>query len=191
MGSLKAEFVQSGAEGSSRQLGDLCCNSFGEPLVGIDAGPHSCATDAETHHPCQRCLQAVDVVLQHVDITRDFLAQGQWRRILQMRAPNLDQVFPLIGFALQGFPELRKAWKQRFTDSQDGCDVHCRREAVIGRLAHVDVVVGMHRLLAAQCSPADLTTAVRDHLIHIHVELRAAAGHPHEEREFLVMSPLQ
>ena len=49
----------------------------------------------------------------------------------------------------------------------------------------------MHRLLAAECCPGELATAVRDHLVHIHVELRAAAGHPHEEWEVLLMLPVQ
>jgi hypothetical protein len=49
------------------------------------------------------------------------------------------------------------------------------------------VVVGVNRRLAPQRRAGDLAAAVRDHLIHIHVELRAAARHPHVQREHFVM----
>ena len=45
----------------------------------------------------------------------------------------------------------------------------------------------MNRLLAAERRARELAAAVGDHLVHIHVELRAAAGHPDVQREHVVM----
>ncbi len=47
--------------------------------------------------------------------------------------------------------------------------VHHRREHVVGRLAAVDVVVGMDRPVAAQRPTGDLVGAVGDHLVGVHV----------------------
>ena len=56
-----------------------------------------------------------------------------------------------------------------------------RGESVVGRLAHVDVVVGMAKLFAR-----DLIGAVGDDLVGVHVALRAASGLPYDQGEVLV-----
>src|SRR5262249_4776032 len=43
------------------------------------------------------------------------------------------------------------------------------------------------RRLAAELRLGELTAAVRDHLVHVHVELRSAAGHPYVKRKHVVM----
>ena len=66
-------------------------------------------------------------------------------------------------------------------------DIHRGREGVVGRLRHIDVIVGVNRRLAAERRAGELAAAVGDHLVHVHVELRAAARHPHMQREHVVM----
>ena len=68
-----------------------------------------------------------------------------------------------------------------------GCgDVHGRRIGVVRRLAHVDMVVGMNRLLGAHFTAQHLDCAVGDHLVGVHVGLCARAGLPDDKREVLV-----
>ena len=64
-----------------------------------------------------------------------------------------------------------------------GGDIHRRGKRVVGGLRHVDVIVGMHRRLAAERRAGKLAAAIGDHLVHVHVELRAAAGHPDMQRK--------
>ena len=45
----------------------------------------------------------------------------------------------------------------------------------------------MHRRLAAERRARELAAAVGDHLVDVHVELRAAAGHPDVQREHVVV----
>src|SRR5690242_8860518 len=45
----------------------------------------------------------------------------------------------------------------------------------------------MHRLLAAERGARDLAAAVGDHLVDVHVELGAAAGHPDVQRKHRVV----
>src|SRR5271154_7631869 len=49
----------------------------------------------------------------------------------------------------------------------------------------------MYRRLAAEGSACELAAAIGNYLVDVHVELRAAAGHPHMQREHLVVLPGQ
>jgi len=64
--------------------------------------------------------------------------------------------------------------------------VHGGGKRVVGRLRHVDVVVGVDGLLAAHDAAADFNGAIGDDFVDIHVGLRAAAGLPNAQREMLV-----
>jgi hypothetical protein len=46
----------------------------------------------------------------------------------------------------------------------------------------------MNRMLAAERCAGKLAAAVRNKLVHVHVELGAAARHPHMQREHVVMN---
>src|SRR5215469_9005706 len=45
----------------------------------------------------------------------------------------------------------------------------------------------MDRCFASQRRACDLATTVRDYFVDIHVELSTASGHPHVQREHVVM----
>jgi hypothetical protein len=49
------------------------------------------------------------------------------------------------------------------------------------------MVVRVNRRFASERGSSELATAVRDHFIHIHVELRAAAGHPDMQGKHVCM----
>jgi hypothetical protein len=49
------------------------------------------------------------------------------------------------------------------------------------------MVVGVNRRFAPQGRTGELATTVGDHLIHIHIELRATARHPHMERKHILV----
>ena len=63
--------------------------------------------------------------------------------------------------------------------------MHRGREGVVRRLAAIDVVVGVHRRLAAALAAQDLVGAAGDHLVGVHVGLGAGAGLPDHQREFV------
>ena len=65
-------------------------------------------------------------------------------------------------------------------------DMHRGRERIVRRLAHVDVIVRMHRLLGAEFAAEHLVGAVGDHLVQVHVALGAGAGLPDHERKVIV-----
>jgi hypothetical protein len=75
-----------------------------------------------------------------------------------------------------------------FVHGLGGGDVHGGGEAVVGTLRAVDVVVGMHRRLAAARIAGQFVGAAGDHLVDVHVGLGAAAGLPDHQREVLVVA---
>ena len=58
-------------------------------------------------------------------------------------------------------------------------DVHHGRKHIVGRLAAIDVVVRMN----LDCAARELACSVGDHLVGIHIRLRAGAGLEHRERK--------
>src|SRR5882762_1454002 len=95
-----------------------------------------------------------------------------------MRAPDLDYVFENLRFAVQRVAQLSYRWNQLSFELLGRRDVHGGGEGVVRRLRQVDVIVGMDGLLAAECATRELDGAIGDHLVGIHVGLRAAAGLP-------------
>ena len=65
--------------------------------------------------------------------------------------------------------------------------MHGGGEAVVGALRRVDVVIGVHRPFAAAALAGQLVGAAGDHLVDVHVALRAAAGLPDPQGELRVM----
>jgi hypothetical protein len=51
------------------------------------------------------------------------------------------------------------------------------------------VIVRMNWIFAGKRRASELAASVRDHLVDVHVKLRAAAGHPHMQWEHVVMPP--
>jgi hypothetical protein len=103
-----------------------------------------------------------------------------------VRAADLDDLAERLLLAHQLLVQKRERWQQPVHDLLDRGDVHRSRERVVRRLAHVDVIVRMHRRLAAELAAEQLDRAVRDHLIEVHVRLRARTGLPDDKREVAV-----
>ena len=53
------------------------------------------------------------------------------------------------------------------------------------------MVVGVNRRLAAERRAGKLAAAIGNHLVHVHVELRAAAGRPNMQREHVLIPARQ
>ena len=143
---------------------------------------------ASSHRCGNRLLDVRQSVVEKLHPAGDLLAERQRRRVHQVRPADLDDVLErLRPSAASVSRSLRTDGISRVAERLDGGDVHGRREDVVGRLAHVDVVVGVdlaaHPALAAQ----ELAGAVGDHFVQVHVGLRAAAGLPDDERELVVV----
>ncbi len=70
-------------------------------------------------------------------------------------------------------------------------DAHGGGEDVVRRLASVHVVVGVDQARLAALAAEQLASAVGEHLVHVHVGLRSAAGLPHHQGKLAVVLAAQ
>ena len=104
-----------------------------------------------------------------------------------MGATDFHDVFPVIRFFVHGVAKRLNSGDEPAGRVDRGGDVHGGGKRVVGRLSHVDVVVRVHGGLAAQGCSSELTAAVGDDFVDVHVELGAAASHPYVQWKHVVM----
>ena len=96
-----------------------------------------------------------------------------------MRATNLDDARKLVLLPFERVMERFDSWQQGAHDLFCGRHVHGGRVRVVGRLTHVHVIVRVHGLPAPDDATTEFDRTVRDHLVGIHVGVRARSGLPH------------
>src|SRR5476649_1794127 len=89
-----------------RELGDFLRSAFGEFGMCVQAGSDRCATDCQIVEAVECFVTTNDVAIELVDVTREFLTERQRRCILEMRAPNLDNVRPGLRFSIERITQL-------------------------------------------------------------------------------------
>ena len=67
--------------------------------------------------------------------------------------------------------------------------MHGGRKHVVRRLAHVDLIIGMDLPFHSTHAAQQFAGAVGDHLVHVHIGLRTAAGLPDDQRKLVVKLP--
>ena len=110
-------------------------------------------------------------------VAAELLPECDRNRVHQVGAAGLDDVRELVGLGLQRlFQPLQRGQQPRALLTQRG-EVHGRREHVVGGLAHVHVVVGVHAALRE----------VGDHLVGVHVRRRSRSGLEDVDGELVVV----
>ena len=104
-----------------------------------------------------------------------------------MGPPDLDDVAPRLRLGIDCIVQGSDRRNQALLHVDCRRNVHRRREGVVGRLRHVDMIVGVNRRLAPERRPRNLAAPIGDHFVDVHVELGAAARHPNMQREHVMM----
>jgi hypothetical protein len=102
-------------------------------------------------------------------IGREFLAERQRSRVLQMGAADLHDRIPPFRLVGQPLVHHLQRREQLHVHGLRRRNVHGRWEAVVRRLALVHMVVRMNRRLAAALAGENLIGSAGDHLIGVHV----------------------
>ena len=117
-------------------------------------------------------------------IAGKFLAERERRRILGMGAADLDDAMRTALVLASSAPcRCVSAGRSRCAISCAAAICMAVGKAVVRRLAHIDVIVGMDRRLGAELAAELFVGAVGDHLVDVHVGLGAGAGLPDHQRE--------
>ena len=132
----------------------------GDPLpelgMRIQTGADGGAAQRQFGQMRKRGLNVRDAVLELGYVAREFLAQGQGRRVLQVGAADLDDVIEGFRLGHERISQLLDRGNQFVMQCRDGRDVHRGREHVVRGLALVDIVVGMHEALVAALAAEQL-----------------------------------
>ena len=148
--------------------------------------PDGRAAQRQRIQPFARRAHVAMRIVELRDPAADHLSQRDRRRVLQVRAAEHHDAGEFARLGVERRAQARERGQQRAVDLLERRDVHDRRKHVVRRLAAIDVVVRMDRLLRADDAARELDRAVGDHLVGVHVRLRAGAGLEHDQRKFAV-----
>ena len=110
-------------------------------------------------------------------VAAEFLPQANRRGVGEMRSADLDDVVPLLRLVAQRRCKPFQGGQQFLGNGLARGHVDGGGEHVVGRLPHVDVIVGMDRLLLVEAIAAgQLDGPIADDLVGVHVGRGAGAG---------------
>jgi hypothetical protein len=125
------------------------------------------------------------------DVAGKFLFQRQRGGVLQMGAADLDDAAERGGFFLQRRAQRAQRRQELPGNAGSRRDMHRGGEDVVGRLAEIDLVIRMHQPFRTAHTAEQFRSAVGEHLVHVHVALRAGTGLPYRQYELPVMLACQ
>ena len=111
----------------------------------VDPGPDGRSAKRDFRKLGFRLPEPGDRALDLARVSHELLAQPDGCSVLKVSPACLDDGHELFGFRVEGRAELFERGYEVVVDSNERRDVDGRREAVVGRLAHVDVIVGVNR----------------------------------------------
>src|SRR5215831_3039819 len=98
MAALHRKFIRRADERQARELRDLRRYGLREAGCRIDSGTYGRPSEGKAMDPPERVFNPSQIIREHALIARPFLSKRERRRILHVRAADLDDVVPLSGF---------------------------------------------------------------------------------------------
>ena len=186
MGRQSFKFIGRGDEGQSSDLSHVLCHHLIPAWRGVQAGADRCTTLGKFINIAKRAFDAFDAFSELVGISRKFLRQGKWGGVLSMGAADFNDAVKLFDLFFQRRVQLFQSRQQHALRAHGCGNVHRSGEGIIGRLPHIAVIIGMHRIFAADVAAKNFNRTVGDHFIGIHIGLCARTGLPDHERKIIV-----
>ena len=181
------KLVGSRYEGLAGEFRDFGGYVLGVACRGVEAGANGCSAEGEFGHHAECVFDGPDAVVELLDVAGKFLAQGEGGGVHEVRSARFDDVFKRFTFCSENGAQMLHTGKRHVDDLEVSRNVHRGGEGVVGRLRLVDVVVGVQDLVGVgeRTSLKDMAT-VGNHLVAVHVALRARTGLPNHQRELVV-----
>ena len=152
--------------------------------MGIEPGADRGAADRQFAQAGQGLRNRAFGKFKLRHIAGKLLPQRQRRGVLQMGAPDLDDIAESLRFCGECFSQCAQRRLQRSDDLSNRRDMHRRRKYIVRRLPAVDLIVGVHQALHAALATQQFRGAIGQHLVDVHIGLRARPGLPHAEGKF-------
>ena len=125
--------------------------------MGVDSGAHRRAAKGHFLQLAHRAVEATNAALHLAGVALELLPQADWRGVLQVGASGFDDRHELFGLVAQRVLQPVEGRLQLLLDRHQCRQVNGCRDDVIAGLAHVDVVVLVHR--------AGVTTLAAEQLV--------------------------
>ena len=153
-------------------------DALGELGVSVEAGAGGGAAKRDLRDLRQRVGDAAAPEPDLCRVARELLPERYRHGVHQVGAAGFDDVGEGLGLVGERALEPRQRRQQGVRRLVEGGEVHGRGKDVVGRLAEVDVVVGVDALAGE----------VGDDLVGVHVRRRPRAGLEDVDRELLVVA---
>ncbi len=182
---LRLKMIFRLAEIEPGHLGNFLDSPRGKFRMCVDARADRRAAERQLFQSTRGRLDPLDAELDLPRVAAEFLSQANRRRVGQVRAADLHDAVEILRLLFQRAMKRAKSGQQLFLDRLQRRDVDRRRDHVVRRLAHVDVVVGMDAFASSFFSQK-LQRAVGDDLVGVHVGGSAGTGLKNIHDKFLV-----
>ena len=137
--------------------------------IGIEPCTYGSTADTQLKQGIARLFDALSAQLYHAGITAELLPQPHRNGILKMRPPGLDDAVEFHRFPSQYTGQHDHGRKKTVLDFRVRRDMHRNVNSVIRRLAHIDMIVGMHQVILAELSAENLRSPIGQDLVDIHI----------------------
>ncbi len=150
------------------QPAELLDGQSGVSRIGVDAGADRRGAEVHLAEQGGALAEARDVLLQRGIEGVELLAKRHRNRVLELRAADLQHVREVHRLGLEGVGEFVERPDERLR-GEDDREPQGRGIGIVGRLRHVDVVVGMQGGIVAFRPPHDLQRDIGHDLVGVHV----------------------
>ena len=157
--------------------------------MSVEAGARRRAADAQAAQAfrCQRDL--LTIAAHSPGIPAKLLTQANRHGILQMRAPRFHDRIKFLRFRFQRPGELIDR-AQHLVQAPQHAQANRRGDGVVGRLGHVNMVVGADHFRVAALATQNLNRPIGDHFVGVHVMTGACACLKRIDTELIVPLPV-
>lgn len=184
------EPARGGAVGLTRQTAQFRAESGVEAWRRVEAGADRRAALGYDTKAGDRGIKPPDRRPDLPGEGVEALTDRHGNRIHHVGTADLDDAGELARLACDTDPQDGERGSQVAHDLLQDGDVHHRGEAVVGGLGPVEVVVRMDRRPRPRGLPEQLVGPVGDHLVRVHVGLRAGPGLPDRQGKVRVEAAL-
>ncbi len=152
--------------------------------MGIDAGADRGTALCKVDEPFQRAADTLARMLGLRAPTVEFLPERDGHGVHQVRPTCLDDVAQLVRFRLEHATQVLERRQELLVNRKRCTYVHAGRNHVVAGLAHVDVVVGVHR--GAELFGREMC----NDFVGIHVRAGTRPGLEYVDRKMGVVLPV-
>ena len=169
LGGLGLEVIFRFPEVNAGQHAEPFANLGRKFRMGVNSGAHRGAADGQFPEMVAQFFQTAHSVGNLAGVAAEFLPQTDGGGVLEVGAPDLDDLVEFVGFGFQNPVQVLQGHQQIALDRFQSGQVHGGGNHVVAGLPHVDVVVGMHGMAIADFPAQEFVGAIGKHLIGVHV----------------------